>query len=92
VEIKMLRWMSRMTKEDRIRSKYVTVSIDVAALIVYKMRENRLRWFGHKMRQNKTKTVIVVIKLNVEGKRGRERPKKRRLDTIENDMRQVVCA
>jgi hypothetical protein len=32
------------------------------------------------------------MKINVEGKRGRRRPKKRWLDTIENDMRAVgVC-
>jgi hypothetical protein len=31
----------------------------------------------------------VVIKMNVEGKRGRERPKKRWLNTIENNIRAV---
>jgi hypothetical protein len=29
------------------------------------------------------------MKMNVEGKRGRERPKKRWLDSIENDMNAV---
>jgi len=44
------------------------------------------------MKQEETKAVEVVMKMNIEGKRGRERPKKSWLGTIENDMRAVgVC-
>jgi hypothetical protein len=50
------------------------------------MKENRLRWFGYIMRQEETNTVRVDMKMKIEGKRGRRRPKKRWLDTIENDM------
>jgi len=39
------------------------------------------------MRREETKAVRVGIKMNVEWKRGRGRPKKRRSDTIENDTR-----
>jgi len=42
------------------------------------------------MRQEETKAVRVVIKMNVEGKRGRS--KKRWLDTIKNDLRLLLCA
>jgi hypothetical protein len=38
------------------------------------------------MRREDTNTVRVVINMNVEGKRGRGRTKKRWLDMIENDM------
>jgi len=38
----MLRWMSGTTRKDRIRNEYARGSIGVA-LIVDKMRENRLR-------------------------------------------------
>ena len=41
-EMRMLRWMSGVTSEDRIKNKYVRGSIGVAS-IVDKMRENRLR-------------------------------------------------
>jgi len=41
------------------------------------MRENRLRWFGHVMRREKTKAVRVVMKINVVGKRRSGRPVKR---------------
>jgi len=36
---------------------------------------------GHVMRRQKSKAVRVVMKINVEGKRGRGRPK-RRLEEI----------
>jgi len=42
VEMRTLRWISGVTRKDRIRNKYVRGSIEVA-LIVDKMRENRLR-------------------------------------------------
>jgi hypothetical protein len=80
-----------VTREYRIRNKYVRSSIDVVS-IVDKMRKNRLRWFGHVMRRKETKAVRVVIKMNIEGKRGRRRPKKRWLDMIQNDIELLVCA
>jgi hypothetical protein len=45
-EMKMIRWMSEVTRKDGIRNEYVRDSIGEAS-IVDKMRENRLRWFGH---------------------------------------------
>jgi hypothetical protein len=74
--------MSRVTRENRIRNEYVRGNIGVA-LIVDKIRENGLRLFGHKLRREESNTVRVVMEINVEGKRGKGRPKKRWLDTIE---------
>jgi hypothetical protein len=74
-EIRMLRWMSGLTRENKIRNNYVRGSIGVA-LIVDMIRENRLRLFWHVMRQEKTKAVRVVMKMNVKGKREKGRPKK----------------
>lgn len=34
--------------------------------IVDKMRENRLKWFGHAMRREETEVVRAVMKINVE--------------------------
>jgi hypothetical protein len=39
------------------------------------------------MRQEEINVVNVVMKVIVERKRGRGRPKKRWFDTIENDMK-----
>jgi len=81
----------RSAEERWIRDEYGRGSIGVLS-IVDKMKENRLRMFGRVMRREETKTVRMVMKMNVEGKRGRGRPKKRRLDKIENDMRAAgVC-
>ncbi len=41
------------------------------------------------MRREETSAVRVVMMINVEGKRGRGRPKKRWMENIENDMRLV---
>jgi hypothetical protein len=56
--------MSGITREDRILNEYVRGSIGVV-LIEDKMRENRLRLFGHVMRQEETKAVRLVMKINV---------------------------
>jgi hypothetical protein len=39
------------------------------------------------MRREETNAVRVVMKMNVEGKKGRGKSKKKRLNTIKNDMR-----
>jgi len=40
------------------------------------MRENKLRWLWHVMKWEETSAVKVVMKMNVEGKREKGRPKK----------------
>ena len=68
-EMRMLRWMSGVTREDKIRNKYIRGSIGVAS-IVDKMRENRLRWLGHVLRREETEAVRLVKEMYVYGKRG----------------------
>ena len=42
----MLRWMCGKTRMDKIRNEDIRSLVGVAS-IENKMRENRLRWFGH---------------------------------------------
>jgi hypothetical protein len=53
------------------------------------MRKNKLRWLEHVMRQEKTKIVRVVMKINFKGKLRRGRPKKKWLNTIKNNRRDI---
>jgi len=86
VDMRMLRWMSGKTTKDRVRNKYIEESIRVASFMD-KMRENKLRWFGHVMRREDSGAVRTVMELSVKGRIKRGRPKKKWLNTIEEDMR-----
>ena len=45
-EMRMLRWMSGHTRMDRIRNEVIRSKVGVAP-IEDKVREGRLRWYGH---------------------------------------------
>jgi hypothetical protein len=49
VELRMLRWISRNIRKDRIRNEEIFLKIGMTP-INEKMRENHLRWFGHVQR------------------------------------------
>jgi hypothetical protein len=46
-------------------------NIDVVS-IMNKMKENRLRWFGHVMRREEINAVRVAMKIKVKGKTRKE--------------------
>ena len=50
-EIKMLRFAMGMTRKDKIRNEYIRGTVKVERLGM-KMREGRLRWYGHVMRRD----------------------------------------
>ncbi|XP_070032991.1 uncharacterized protein [Nicotiana tomentosiformis] len=75
-EMRMLRWMCGHTMMDKITNDDVEEKVDVT-LIDDKMREARLRWFGHVQRRSTNALVRRCERLALEGtRRGRGRPKK----------------
>ncbi|KAJ0851966.1 hypothetical protein HanRHA438_Chr14g0632811 [Helianthus annuus] len=84
-EMRMLRWMCGHTRLDRIKNEVFRERLGVAS-ISDKIKEGRLRWFGHVKRRQTTAPVRVVETLTVEGRRGRGRPKLTWEEQIRHDL------
>ncbi|VDP11433.1 unnamed protein product [Heligmosomoides polygyrus] len=72
MEMKMLRWTAGVTRLnciDTIRQRFGVVTI------ADKLREARLRWYGHVLRANDDTVYKIGLNLEVPGKRPRGRPK-----------------
>ncbi|KAG5600808.1 hypothetical protein H5410_032178 [Solanum commersonii] len=88
-EIRMLRWMCGHTRSDKIRNEVIREKVGVAS-VVDKLREARLRWFGHVKRRGADAPVRRCEGLVVEGtRRGRGRPKKYWGEVIRQDLAQL---
>ena len=84
-EMRMLRWMSEMTKLDRIRNERIRGTTKVGE-ISKKVQESRLKWYGHVLRREDEYVGRRVMGMEVPGKRRRGRAKRRWLDSIRNDL------
>jgi len=87
--MRMLRWMCGNTRLDRIRNGVMRDLVKVAP-IEDKMRETRLRWFGHVKRRSVDAPMRRCELINIPGgKRERGRPKKSLDEVIREDLRVV---
>ena len=84
-EMRMLRWMVGKTKKDKVRNVEVRKQCKVVE-ISEKLRDRRLMWFGHVERRDDDYVGKRVCNMDVGGKRGRGRPKKRWKDVLKEDM------
>ncbi|KAG5620031.1 hypothetical protein H5410_005249 [Solanum commersonii] len=88
-EMRMLGWMCGHTMSDKIRNEVIREKVGVAS-VVDKLREARLRWFGHVKRRCADTPVRRCEGLDIEGtRRGRGRPKKYWGEVIRQDMAQL---
>jgi len=89
VEMRMIKWMCGYSRLDRIRNEVIRDFVKVVP-IEDKMRESRLRWFGHVKRRSVDAPVRRCERINLpQGKRGRGRPKKSLDEVIREDLRVV---
>ena len=87
-EMKMLRFAIRVTRKDKIRNEYIKGTVKVERLEM-KMREGRLRWYGHVMKRDQEYVRRKMMEMELPGKRRRGRPKRRFLDEMKEDMGKV---
>ncbi|EYB83618.1 hypothetical protein Y032_0332g2763 [Ancylostoma ceylanicum] len=82
VEMKMLRWKAGVTRLDRVCNQDTRNRFGVAA-ITDKLRETRLRWYGHVLLVEKGTVYKVGFELDAPPrKRQKGRSKQRCLDTL----------
>ena len=87
-EMKMLRFAMEVTRKDKIRNEHIRSTVKLERLGM-KMREGRLRWYGHVMRRDQEYIGRKMMEMKVLGKRKRRRPKRRFLDVVKEDMGEV---
>ena len=84
-EMRMLRWMSGVTKLDRIRNERIRGTTKIRE-ISKEVQESRMKWYGHVLRREEEYIGKRVMVMEMPGKRRRGRPKRRWLDNIKNDL------
>ena len=87
-EMKMLRFAMGVTRKDKIRNEHIRSTVKVERLGM-KMREGRLRWYGHVMRRDQEYVGRKMMEMELPGKRRKGRPKRRFLDVVKEDMKEV---
>ncbi|VDP00672.1 unnamed protein product [Heligmosomoides polygyrus] len=66
METKMLRWTAGVTRMDRIRNEAIRQKFAFAP-IADKMREARLRWYGHVLRGKEDSVRKIDLNFEVIG-------------------------
>ena len=86
-EMKILRFTLGVTRKDKIRNEHIRSTVKVEQLGM-KIREGRLRWYGHDMKRDQEYVGRKMMEMELPGKR-RGRPKRRFLDVVKEDMKEV---
>ena len=81
----MVRWALGVTRKDKIRNEYVRGSAKIAKL-GDKLRNARLRWYGHVKRREEGYVGKTMMEMAVPGRRKRGRPRRRWMDLAREDM------
>ncbi|XP_063585426.1 uncharacterized protein LOC134762814 [Penaeus indicus] len=84
-EMRMLRRIKGVTLRERERSTDIRRELGVSD-INEKVKEIRMRWYGHVKRREEGHPAKVAMESIVPGRRPRGRPKKRWRDNVKEDM------
>ena len=87
-KMKMLGFAMGVTKKDKIRKEHIKITVKVERLGM-KMKEGRLRWYGHVMRRDQEYVGRKIMEMELPRKRKTGRPKRRFLDVVKEDMEEV---
>jgi len=75
-EMRMLRWMCGITRRETVRNVRVRGTTKVVE-VSKKIQERRPQWYEHVMRRTNGYVVRRVMGMEVEGKRGSGRPRRK---------------
>ena len=84
----MIRWMCGVTLHDGKTSEELRKRLAVVS-VTDKVRQGRLRWFGHVERRDEGDWVSACRDMSVVGKRGRGRGRKTWNECIVDDMKKM---
>ena len=88
-EMKMLRFTMGVTRKDKIRNEHIRSTVKVERLGM-KMREGRLRWYGlWTCHEERPRICRKKDDGNGVTRKRRGRPKRRFLDVVKEDMKEV---
>ncbi|XP_063863902.1 uncharacterized protein LOC135102550 [Scylla paramamosain] len=85
-EMGMLRWMLGVTRRDKVRNNFIRGTAKVTE-VTKKVQERRMRWFGHIKRREEGYVGRRILDMEMEGRRRRDRPKKRLKDRIGEELK-----
>ncbi|KAI5090669.1 hypothetical protein C0J45_19530, partial [Silurus meridionalis] len=87
-ELKMWRFLLGVMRMDRIRNEFISRTAHVGRF-GDKVREVRLRWFGHVQRRDMGYISRRMLRMEPPGRRKKGRPRRRFMDVVREDMRVV---
>ncbi|KAE8700250.1 hypothetical protein F3Y22_tig00110557pilonHSYRG00102 [Hibiscus syriacus] len=88
-EMRMLRWAYGRTLWDMTPNSAIRMSLGVVH-VSEKLREGRLRWFGHVLRRKPSDAVRRVESITVDGARRRGRPRRKWEDCLRPDLKDLA--